>query len=359
MSQPRRPRIGVDLASVVGRKSGLGHYVESVVRALEAVGSAHEFVEIRTIKRELRTPERIAWDQVGLPAAALAKRVDLLFVPAFSAPIFPRPVVMSAHDIYGLLYPESFAGFGRLYWQRVLPRSMRHATHLLCSSEHTRRDLIEHLAIPDSRLTVVPLAVDAEFRPLPRMEVEAQLRGLALEHPYVLAVGTLEPRKNLVRLVEAFAQLPDDGTRLVLVGKKFPGSEALFETIVRRRVGGRVIWLDYVSREQLVALYNGCRLFVMPSLYEGFGMPPLEAMNCGAAVAVSNSTSLPEVVGDAGALFDPIDVDSIRDTLARLLGDEAELSQLRARAPSQAARFSWERTARATLGVFDRVLGRA
>lgn len=325
------------------------------MRPLQTPLSPLSFVEFTAVKKNLRTPTRILWDQVGVPLTAYAKRVDGLFVPAFSAPHFGRPMVMTAHDIYGVLYPEQFSAAARWYWSRILPQSMKRAQHLLCISEHTKRDVMEHLGIPEDRITVTPLAAGTAFRVVEDMAwISQRLRELTVNGPFILTVGTREPRKNFARLLEAFAHASRGDITLVMVGKEGWDTQAMREKMQRYHLQGSVRCIDYCTEEQLVALYNACVFFVMPSLYEGFGLPALEAMACGAPVMVSHNSSLPEVVGEAGVLFDPHNVAEIRERMNMLLADTERRTAMRALSLERAAHFSWDATARTTLAVLER-----
>lgn len=350
------PRIGVDMAATAGRKSGLGFYLDQVVTHMEEA-QTHEIVRIEKVKRDLNTPRRLYWDQVGLPLAAAGKQLDALFVGAFSAPRFSKPIVMTAHDIYGVRFPDQFSGLAKYYWNTVLPQSMKHANHLVCVSEYTKNDIATHLSIPEERMTAIPLAAAPHFRILNDVErIKQRLHVLGVRPPYVLSVGTIEPRKNYTRLLEAFAFAQRDGVQLVLVGKKGWQYEEVFRAIRKYRLEESVVWLDYISDEDLVMLYNACELFVMPSLFEGFGLPALEAMQCGAPVLVSQNTSLPEVVGHAGVLFDPTEPDSIRERMELVLSDSSLRREMQIRSIERAAEFSWQRTATETLSIIDSVI---
>ncbi len=342
------------MAATAGQKSGLGFYLENVVRELESLPGDHELVKINRVRNNLRTPQRVIWDQLGLPAMALTKKLDLLWVPAFSAPRFPKPVVMTAHDIFGVTHPDHFSGPARRYWTKLLPESMKRADHLICISEHTKQEINTHLGISEAKMSVVPLAAAKHFRVVNDLpSIEKQLREMEVTAPFILSVGTLEPRKNFERLLEAFVFAERSETKLVLVGKKGWDYEGIFERIRKYHLQNTVIYLDYVSQDQLVALYNACLFFVMPSIYEGFGLPPLEAMACGAPVAVAQNTSLPEVVGEAGVLFDPFSVDSIRERLNLLLTSPERRAEMQQASQKRAAELSWKQTAKQTLDIFS------
>src|SRR3989339_1252576 len=180
-------RIGIDMAATAGQKSGLGFYVDHIVTGMKQISGGHEIVEIKTIHKNLRTPARILWDQFGLPAVALFKNVDVLFVPAFSAPRFTKPVIMTAHDIFGVIHPEYFSASAKLYWKYVLPQSMKDATHLLCISEHTKQDIMNHLHIPEQRLSVVPLAASERFRVMhDQQTILRHVQEFSITRPFIL-----------------------------------------------------------------------------------------------------------------------------------------------------------------------------
>jgi glycosyltransferase involved in cell wall biosynthesis len=354
MSRNTRPRIGIDLAATAAQKSGLGWYEARLLEAMHAIETPLEFVEFNTIKKNLRTPQRIAWDQIGVPLTAYAKRVNGLFVPAFSAPHIMKPMVMTAHDIYGVLYPEQFSRLARWYWANLLPNSMKRAKHLVCISEHTKRDIMEHLHIPEDRITVTPLAAGTAFRVVHDTPwIETRLRELNVTSPFILSVGTREPRKNYARLLEAFAYASRQNVKLVIVGKEGWRTEDIQEKMQRYHLQGSVQFIDYCTEDQLVALYNACVFFVMPSLYEGFGLPALEAMACGSPVLVSQNSSLPEVVGEAGMVFNPYDVAEMRERINLLLGDTQRRNDMQQLSVDRAKLFSWEATARKTLSVLE------
>jgi len=354
MAHSKRPRIGIDLAATAAQKSGLGWYVARLLEAMQPLQTSLDFVTIDRIHKNLRTPERLVWDQVGLPLTAAARHVDGLFVPAFSAPRFGKPLVMTAHDIYGVLYPEQFSRLARWYWSSVLPQSMKRAQHIVCISEHTKRDIMQHLMIPEDRITVTPLAAGKAFRVIDdNTWIESRLRELHITEPFILSVGTREPRKNYERLLEAFAYASRKNIHLVIVGKEGWKTQGITEKMQRYHLQGSVHFIDYCTEDQLVALYNACVFFVMPSLYEGFGLPALEAMACAAPVMVSQNSSLPDVVGDAGILFDPYNVTELRERMSMLLSDTQRRNAMQRLSRERATLFSWDKTAQSTLAVLE------
>lgn len=338
-------RVGIDLASTAGQKSGLGFYTDSMINALGHFSDI-ELITLERIHRNLRTPERILWDQVGIPLSFLTKHIDVLYTTAFSAPRFHKPVVMTVHDIYGVHYPERFNKLSRYYWSKLLPRSIKRAEHIIAISEYTKHDLITQLAVPEEKITVVPPATDPRFKPIRDARLCADtLKRLNINDPFLMTVGTLEPRKNIARLIEAFAHAKRQDHILVIVGKKGWDYEDIFRTIDKYHLENHVRILEYVAQEDLIVLYNTCTGVILPSIFEGFGLPALEAMQCGAAVAVSHTTSLPEVVGEAGLQFDPLNVQEMRMRMEILINDDAARTELQQKALKTASTFSWERSA--------------
>ena len=242
-------RIGIDMAAAAGRRTGLGSYVESLadaIRALDpsAASKPYELIEIRNVTKQLNTPKRMLWDRFGLPSAAEEKKVDVLFVPAFSSPKFRKPIVMTAHDIYGVVHPERFSQPAKHYWSKMLPNSMNRAKRLLCISEYTKRTIAQRLGIPEDRMTVIRPAAHARYAPIPDEDTKNRIAALGLKRPFVLSVGTIEPRKNYAKLVEAFANAKTDDTQLVIVGKRGWKYDDVFETIAKHGLENDVVFLD-------------------------------------------------------------------------------------------------------------------
>jgi len=225
---------------------------------------------------------------------------------------------------------------------------------ILADAASTQRDLIDVYRVPPEKIRVLYSGVDPRFHPNVSVESRARVRELTHSKPYLLSVSTIQPRKNYVRLIEAFAKITSDklpitDLQLVISGAKGWMFEAVFQAVERLNLRDRVLFPDFVSDDDLPALYAGATLFVYPSLYEGFGLPVAEAMACGAPVVSSNASSLPEVGGDAVLYFDPRNVDAIAETIRRALSDESLQNDLRARGIAQAKKFSWDQAARELL----------
>ncbi|RME31003.1 MAG: glycosyltransferase family 1 protein, partial [Thermoflexia bacterium] len=290
----------------------------------------------------------------------LLRRVgaDLVHGPVYVVPLATSlPAVVTVHDLSFLRFPHFFRPANRLYLSLFTRLSVRRARRVLAVSFHTAKETERLLGIRGAKLRVVYHGVDPVFRPLPPEEVAAFRIRQELPEQFVLYVGTLEPRKNLVRLVQALARFPEtDRPFLVLAGARGWCDEEIFATVERLNLGDRVLFPGYVPNEELPLWYNAARVFAYPSLYEGFGMPVLEALACGTPVLTSETSSLPEAAGDGALLVDPNDVGAIADGLHRLLTDQVLRETLRERGLAHAARFSWARTALETVALYREAL---
>ena len=266
----------------------------------------------------------------------MAGGVDVFHSPDFAlAPTLKAATVVTVHDLTFVVRPECAAPSLRTYLSKVVPRAAHRANRVVADSKATADDLVRLYDVPASKTEVIYSAADARFRPLPAAEAEALLGGLNIPRPFILTAGTLQPRKNLGRLLDAFSTL-DVPHHLVVVGAR----GWLYDDLLPRLQEPRIIAPGHVDDDQLVALYNLADFFICPSLYEGFGLPPLEAMACGTAVAASNTSSLPEVVGDAGSTFDPEDTAAIAAAMQRLAGEHSLRSELAEAGLVQSKRFS-------------------
>jgi glycosyltransferase involved in cell wall biosynthesis len=269
--------------------------------------------------------------------------------------------ILTVHDVSFFLFPEYHPLKRRLLFKAFFPRSLEQADHIITDSQNTKNDLVRYFAVPESKMTVIHLGADPSFRPVAKECAVPVLSeyGIKFEE-YLLCVGTLEPRKNLVRLLQAYDLFRSNDSRgltLVLAGADGWLNRELFDAIEQSAWKRDIKILGYVPKAHLPALYSGAVSFVYPSLYEGFGLPPLEAMACGAAVIASNSSSLPEVVGNAGLLIDPKQAESIAGAMSKLSGDVALRATLRNRGLARAKMFDWQSTARKTLEIYEKALG--
>jgi glycosyltransferase involved in cell wall biosynthesis len=284
--------------------------------------------------------------------------VDLLHVQFTAPPFAPCPVVSTIHDLAFEHLPETFNRRSWMQLRLTVRRTARTAAHIITPSEFSRRDLIETYNIAPERISVTLEAAAPHFRPAPVETVADVKRRYGINGDYVLAVGSIQPRKNLVRLVRAYSDLRRSRSQaklpqLVLVGKRAWLYGETLRAVEQSGVRSDVIFTGYVPERDLPALYTGALCFVYPSYFEGFGLPPLEAMSCGTPVVAGDRTSLPEVVGDAGMLVNPFDTDAIGAAIARLIDDAALRTRLQQRGLERAALFDWTDTARRTLQVYE------
>jgi glycosyltransferase involved in cell wall biosynthesis len=304
-----------------------------------------------------RAAVRVAWEHLVQPWVLRRIKADLVHEPVFIAPLLNTcPTVVTIHDLSFIRLPHLFRPANRLYLTVMTRLSARRARRLIAVSAHTAAESAELLGVSVERIDVVYHGVDPTFRPLPKNEVEAFRRQHGLPERFVLCVGTLEPRKNHTRLVEAFARIYDGRSKLVLVGGKGWHYDALFAKVEALGLNESVIFPGYVMNEELPLWYNAATIFAYPSLYEGFGMPVLEAQACGAPVLTSNAPPLPEAAGDAALMADPCDVEALAANLNRLLTDESSRSELRERGLAHARQFTWARTACETARVYRSAL---
>lgn len=243
----------------------------------------------------------------------------------------------------------------------LIPYAAKNSACVFTVSSHAKQDIQEHYSIPEDKVIVTYNATDPSFRKLTSSELMVEELKKKFEikaNRYILSVGNLQPRKNLVRLIRAFIKLKktEPEIQLVLVGKK----AWMYDEILKAAIEGSedIIFTDYVDQEELVRLYNGAELFVYPSFFEGFGIPPLEAMACGVPVVVANATSLPEVVGDAGSYFDPFDIDSILESIKKMLYDRELRERSIERGYERVKAFAWERSSRIIMDTYQQILNK-
>jgi glycosyltransferase involved in cell wall biosynthesis len=296
------------------------------------------------------------WTHLRLSREMLRRPPGVLFVPSHVVPLWhPRRTVVTVHDLGYLEYPHAHTRSSRLYLHLSTLFSARSARRVIAISEATKRDLIRHYRVPPHKISVVYHGRDPIFAPVGYADHKAEVAAkYGVREPYCLHVGTLQPRKNLSLLVEAWDLLRarmHQPPQLLLAGKRGWLYDSLFEMVRARGLGDLVRFADYVERDDLPALYSGALALTFPSLYEGFGLPPLEAMSCGTPVIASTATSLPEVVGTAGLLLDPHDPQPWAEAVQRLAHDPALQAELRRKGLQRASHFTWERSARETLQV--------
>ena len=368
-------RIGIDARLVYYSKAGIGQYILRLAEALAKLDTEGvEFALLQSRKdrtqivddhnfsrRSVWTPSHHRLEQLTLRLEISRLRLDLLHSPDFIPP-FRRNCksVITIHDLAFLLYPHFLTKESARYYGQI-DQAVRRTDHIIAVSESTRQDAIKLLGVPERKITVIHEAANPMFRRLDAAEARCHVvETYGLDQGYILFVSTIEPRKNLPALLQAYRKLLDDYKRpemLALAGSRGWLSDEVYKMVEALGLGDRVRFLGRVPTEHLVYLYNAARLLVHPSFYEGFGLPPLEAMTCGTPVVVSNVSALPEVVGDAAWLINPHDVDELTVAMWRILTDEDVRASLIAKGLKRAQMFSWERAAQETLDVYRRVVG--
>jgi len=362
-------RIGINTLFLDRPETGSGQYTRNLLEALAKVDPTNEYLlispgsalKVHNPQSAFRNLGKLWFEQVSFPLAC--RHLDLAHVPYFAPPLFPTvPTVVTIHDLIPLILP-AYRGspLVRCYTQLVAAAARR-AKAVITVSQASQRDIVRYLDIPPEEIYVTYEAADETFQPV---EDEAQLAAIhqkyALPERYLLYLGGFDQRKNLPALLRAFALLVNrqPQAKLVIAGQLPARDSPLFphprRLISELGLEEKVIFTGWVPEEDKPVLLSEATAFVFPSLYEGFGLPAIEALACGTPVIASNRTSLPEVVGDGGILVEPTDVKALAEAMEILLVDEALRGELRQRALAQAAKFSWEQTARETLAVYRKV----
>lgn len=369
-----RIRIAIDARCLTGAYTGDRTYWLGLLRGLcalehdcEILLYTHTAITDPALPKDDRLKQRVIparnlrwWSWKLFPDVANADGAQVAHVQYTVPPRLKMPVVTTVHDISFRLMPNHFPLKHRILLNLTVPPSMRRAKRVVTVSESSRQDILRVYRLPTEKVVAIPNAVDERLKPVERAQAEKTLRHhYGLEAPFVLMVGVLQPRKNLPLAVQAFAQavLPSNlPHRLVIVGKPGWGVEELQRAITRWNVRGRAVLTGYVPDEHLPLFYSAADALMYPSLYEGFGLPLLEAMQCGCPVLASDIPVMREVMGDAGMLLTPTDPVVWTQALHTVLTNEWTRQQMRERGFRQAARFSWKQTAERTLEVYRSVI---
>lgn len=367
-------RIALDARLVTYQRGGIGQYILHLIQELPQLDQDGDYTILRSRKeraplapsapgfREVKlwTPPHNRFEQIALPVELARLQFDLLHSPDFIPPWRGRfHRLITVHDLTFLYYPQFLTAESRRYYNDQIERAVRIADHISADSSNTKDDLVRLLGVPPEKVTVVWLAPNPIYRPLDEAACVPVLARLGLSRGFLLFTGTLEPRKNVTGLLTAYRALCDRKASmppLVLAGRRGWLYNEIFQQITKLKLTDRVRFAENLPNEDLIALYNASALFVLPSFYEGFGLPVLEAMACGTPVVCSERGSLKEIAGDAALLIHPDDLEGLADAMAHALEDESLRAQMRERGFANVTRFSWERTARETLGIYKRVV---
>ncbi len=362
-------KIGIDLSITAVNQAGSGQYTRNLIEAMDTLLPPESLVTFsvrqqrimsaqKTIRSRMDTLYRdLWWTHVILPRQSRQAGVDLLHMPSGIIPFATScPVVVTILDTILFQMPHLFPAWQRLYFRLFGPFSAHRSSHILTISNQSRQDIIRTFRVPQEKVTVTFPAADPQFKVLPGKVTDYVKKSYHLDQ-YILMVGTIEPRKNIIRTLEAYALLRHQGLDYPLVHAGPQGwlNEDLPAKIKHLGLDEKVRFLGHIPLPDLVALYNGASVLIYPSLYEGFGLPPLEGMACGCPVVTSNISSLPEVVGDAALTVSPFDIDGMADALRNVLVSPDLAADLRLRGLKRAAAFSWENCARETINVYKSV----
>ncbi len=372
-------RIGINALLLWGRFTGVERSIFNLLKAMMHLNTPHKFfvylpiefdisllahttnqvAPMRAVRLKVASRfriMRILCEQLYMPFRAALDGLHLLHCPGYvSILASPVPVVLTIYDILAITHPEWCRTANRLYYRITLPISIKRARRIIVPSETVKRELVSILSVSESKIDVVPLGVEERFFEPVNKSIICHLRQrLALPERFVLFVGNIEPKKNLPTLLEAYERLRRrmGNIGLVIVGAKAWGNGKLIERA--KSIGAQ--YLGYVSDNELHAIYHLASALVFPSLYEGFGLPPLEAMAVGTPVVASTGGALPEVLGDAALLVEPNDADAISEALTAVLLDASLRTALIERARAHAAKFTWDETARRVVQVYERTL---
>ena len=367
-------RIGIDARKL--HDFGIGTYIRNLLRELAQMDHDTEYVilvrpddeaGVRALGENFRPVKLTAGnysfaEQIRIPQALTREKVDLFHAPHYVLPPLVRcPSVVTIHDCIHLMFPQYLPNRWALAYARTsISLAAKRATRVLTVSESSKRDIQKFVDIPAGKIDVIYNSFDPRFGVEPNEEAVSRVRErYQLHADFVLYAGNVKPHKNLERLIEAFQVVRKrglDNLKLVLIGDDISKYTALRRAVHRHQLHNYVRFLGYLPEETLAVMYRLAGVFVFPSLYEGFGLPPLEAMASGTPVVTSNVSSLPEVAGDAAVLVNPYDADAIADGLYRVLTDQNLRSELRRRGPERARHFSWESSVRRVREIYGQVL---
>jgi glycosyltransferase involved in cell wall biosynthesis len=374
--------IGIDGIPLKEIKTGVGHYTLELAKSLALASPADEFEIVspfpflpvteseggrteadKALPPNLRTHHVKVnaigrhWWTVGLPLYIKRKSLTLFHGTNYDVPLWKRcPTVLTIHDLSLFLHPNMHEARRVRRARRRLPLMARTATLIVTPSESVRREVVEHLGVPSEKVRAVPEAARSIFRPLPPEQTIEARRRLGVEDEFLLFVGTIEPRKNLLGLINAYREIvrtTELSPQLVVAGKKGWLNDELFVHLRGTGIAERVHFTGYLSDSDLCALYSSCRVFVYPSVYEGFGLPPLEAMACGAPVITSRIPSIMEVVEEGARIVEPESVEALAQSIVALLTDVSERQRLSSAGLKRSLAFSWEKTARLMREIYS------
>ncbi len=362
--------IGIDTRLTYYRTGGISTYMRRLVSALETIDTQNSYTVFQSRKASESLTKRFNTANVWTPCHHRIERfalsielarfgLDVLHSPDFIPPLHgARKHVITVHDLTFLHYPQHLTQEARRYYNDQIKTAVKQADHILADSNATKTDLVNMLDVPVEKITVHMLGVEEQFQPLDPTLLEAQRRKHQLPQQYILFVGTFEPRKNILGLLQAYKLLVEDladAPPIVLVGRRGWLFDETMQSVLDLNLGDRVLWREKIEDSDLPAVYNLASVLVLPSFYEGFGFPALEAMACGTVPIVSSRSSLPEVVGEVGLQINPDDTFAIKEAIMKVLTDTKWRQLNQQLGLERAKQFRWETTAQIALSVYQAV----
>lgn len=365
-------KIAIDAHAIGSRQTGNETYISNLLEALGRIDIKNQYLILFTEESAqnrwsgrfenfstLLLPKNpVKRHLLEIPAAIRKFNADLLHVQYAAPPLCPVPFISTIHDISHEHFPEHFRAKDALRARLTIRMAAKNADHILTVSKYSKEDIVRTYNVPECRVSVTYNGVSSVYRQVKNEKELSRVKSAhGIDKPYILSVGNLQPRKNIPNLLKSFEELviqnPDIPHRLVIVGKRAHLYDSIFSQIEKSETKNRIILTDYVPTEDLPALYSGADCFVYPSTFEGFGLPPLEAMACGTPVLAGNNSSIPEVVGEAGVLVDVTRTDEIVSGLKQIILDPARQESLSAAGLERARQFTWAECARKTLAVYN------
>ena len=367
-------RIGIDSRSLNQKGLGVGRYLFNLLRHYPELDRSNEYLLYIKKKglpsalsnfrsKAISLPlinSNLAWLNLRLPVELVKDKIDLFHCPFYGLPVYqPCPMVVTIHDIIYEIHPEWFPKLQGASFRFLSRLGAKTAKKIIAVSEHTKKDIMERYHVPEKKIEVIYEAPDDRYR---MIKDEALLKRIEQKYgitkDFLIHVGAIHERRNIISLLKVFKRLKESGRdlQLVLVGSIQWSFIDLKRMLLYMGLKSDVIHLEYISDEDLVCLYNAARLFVYPSLYEGFGLPLVEAMACGTPIAASNVSSIPEVVGDAAVLFDPYNEDEMLDSIRMVIDDKSARDSLISRGLSRVKRYSWTTAAKRTIELYNQAV---
>lgn len=352
-------KIAINATLLSAPNFGIRTYVSNLIRYLPQIDMQNTYTIFSGSKGSSVPALRILWEQLVMPFVINNGSFDVFHSPDHTLPVLPLRAkkIVTVHDLSFYKHPETFPWMKRSYKKLITPGSLRRADAVIADSASTKKDIIDIFGEPEDKISVVHIGVGEEFKKIDDPAALKQLKDQrGLDRPFILFVGTLEKRKNIEGLIDAYIiAVREQGVShdLVVVGRKGWLYEGVFKKVRGAGMQDRIKFIFDARQEELPLIYNLADLFVYPSVYEGFGLPVLEAMACGTAVITSNVSSLPEVAGDAAVLVDPMDSSAIAGAISKVLSDKQYKAVLSQKGIERAKQFTWERCARETLEVYS------